>query len=949
MEIADRLQVALAGRYELERELGRGGMAVVFLARDVKHERRVAVKVMRPELAASLATDRFLREIHIAAELQHPLIVPLYDSGGGPDGLLWYVMPYVEGETLRARLAREGPLPLDDALEIARDAAKALTWAHAHGIVHRDIKPENMLLSGGHTVIADFGLARALTQAAGGFTSSGLVVGTPQYMSPEQGAGSGAVDARSDIYSLGCVLYEMLSGEPPFTGPTPQAVIARHVSERVPSLAVVRPAVPPALEEVVERSLAKMPADRFPTAQAFGEALERAAQPGARARPAWARRLRRHRVSAAAAFLLVAALLVWRVLLVHPPVLDDSRVVVFPLSVGGGPASAARFADDVGTALFTALSYTDYVEANDGWRLLDQRQRENPRLLTEADMRRASARARARFVVDGSILMGDSLRGVLRLWDMANDSSSQIPVVLGPHADAWTVGLQAANAILPRLIPAGQLVDLRALSDRNPAAVARFLKGEQAFRRARFVEALKYYREAVAADSGFALAALHGAQAASWNHRESDAAALIRAALAHRTALSSRDRDVAWGFDAYLRGRADSALWSFQRALTLDRQQPGVWMLLGEVYTHLLPDAAPLDSLAADAFRETRSLDSTSVTVLYHLGEIVLRQGNVREGARLLGQLAEARADTMERYPLEIMLQCVRDTPDRVDWRGLVLRRPRLVVDAGRALAVAGLHQPRCAEAAWRAVLAYDTATTTAWRWGALSGLSALLVAEGRTADLRQAIANASGFPPHALARLCILSALAGAGVEAVAEQGAAELAQEYAANPSPRAGGLSVSLWALGIWDAQRGRWAAAQAIADTLARRGARQERLMARSITARATLARGDSAAALTLLAGLAPDTTRTPLTWDAWESLGGERLLLARLLFAKGRYAESYRVASDFDAPDPVPYVMYVPASLALRMHAAERLGKAAAVEVMRRRLQTLGRDDLVKAP
>ena len=520
MDIAERLRTALAGRYELDRELGHGGMAMVYLARDVRHQRHVAVKVMRPELAATLAADRFLREIHIAAELQHPLIVPLYDSGATPDGLLWYVMPHVEGETLRARLIREQQLPLEDALAIARDAAEALAWAHAHGIVHRDIKPENMLLSGGHTLIADFGLARALTQAAGGFTSSGLVVGTPQYMSPEQGAGSGAADARSDIYSLGCVLYEMLAGEPPFTGPTPQAVIARHMSERVPSLVVVRPAIPAALEDVVERSLAKTPADRFPTAQAFGQALERAAEPGARPRPAWARRLRKHRVPAvAAAALVVAALALWRGVVARARVLDDSRVVVFPLSASGGAPSASGFADDVGTALFTALSYTDYVEATDGWRLLDQRQRENPRLLTEADVRRASAHARARFVVDGSLLMGDSLHGVLRLWDMVADSSSQIPVVLGSGADAWTVGLQMANVILARLIPAGQQVDLHALSERSPAAVVRFLKGERAFRAARFREALGSFQEAVAADSGFALAALRGAQAASWNHR----------------------------------------------------------------------------------------------------------------------------------------------------------------------------------------------------------------------------------------------------------------------------------------------------------------------------------------------------------------------------------------------------------------------------------------------
>ncbi len=272
MDLADRLREALVDRYAVEGELGRGGMAVVFLARDLRYDRRVAIKVLRPELTVSLVADRFLREIQIAAQLQHPLIVPLYDSGG-TDDLLWYVMPFIDGDTLRKRLQREKQLPLEDALQITRDAAAALQCAHEHGFVHRDIKPENILLSGGRAVIADFGIARALTRAAGQGTSSGVAIGTPAYMSPEQGSGSPNIDARTDIYSLGCVLYEMLAGEPPFTGPTPQAVIARHVSERPPSLRVIRPQMPEAIETALERALAKVPADRPTTATEFAHAL----------------------------------------------------------------------------------------------------------------------------------------------------------------------------------------------------------------------------------------------------------------------------------------------------------------------------------------------------------------------------------------------------------------------------------------------------------------------------------------------------------------------------------------------------------------------------------------------------------------------------------------------------------------------------------------------------
>ncbi|HEU5050567.1 MAG TPA: serine/threonine-protein kinase, partial [Gemmatimonadales bacterium] len=223
-DLLRRVEAALEGRYVVERELGRGGMAVVFMGRDVRHGRAVAIKVLRPELAASLAADRFLREIAIASRLTHPHILPLHDSGevppDSPTGfpLLYYVMPYVEGESLRDRIQREGPLPIGDALRLARGAAAALAHAHAHGVVHRDIKPENILLEDGEAVVADFGLARALDAAADDPLSlPGLAMGTPAYMSPEQSAGA-EVDARTDIYSLGCVLYEMLAGEPPFSG-----------------------------------------------------------------------------------------------------------------------------------------------------------------------------------------------------------------------------------------------------------------------------------------------------------------------------------------------------------------------------------------------------------------------------------------------------------------------------------------------------------------------------------------------------------------------------------------------------------------------------------------------------------------------------------------------------------------------------------------------------------
>ena len=272
-DVLGRLTSALAQRYRVVREIGVGGMATVYLAHDERHDRDVAIKVLHPDLGAALGAERFLAEIRTTARLQHPHILPLLDSGEA-DGLLYYVMPYVTGETLRDRLERERQLPIDDALRIAREVADALGAAHAIGIVHRDIKPENILIGRGHALVADFGIALAV-QTAGGhrMTQTGLSLGTPQYMSPEQAMGDRTIDARTDIYSLGAVTYEMLTGDPPFSGSTVQAIVAKVLTERPTSPTAVRDTVPPAIERAVLTALAKLPADRFGSAEKFAEAL----------------------------------------------------------------------------------------------------------------------------------------------------------------------------------------------------------------------------------------------------------------------------------------------------------------------------------------------------------------------------------------------------------------------------------------------------------------------------------------------------------------------------------------------------------------------------------------------------------------------------------------------------------------------------------------------------
>src|SRR5690348_16582166 len=267
------LSTALADRYRIERELGQGGMATVYLAEDLKHDRRVAIKVLRPELAAVIGAERFLREIKTIATLQHPHILGLIDSGQ-VNGTAYYVMPFVEGESLRDRLTRERQLPIADAVRLSGEIAAALDYAHRHGVIHRDIKPENILLHDGSALVADFGIALAVSSAGGSrMTETGMSLGTPHYMSPEQAMGEREITARSDIYALGCVTYEMLIGDPPFTGSTAQAVVARVLTEAPRPILPQRHTIPAQVEVAVLTALEKLPADRFATPAEFAAAL----------------------------------------------------------------------------------------------------------------------------------------------------------------------------------------------------------------------------------------------------------------------------------------------------------------------------------------------------------------------------------------------------------------------------------------------------------------------------------------------------------------------------------------------------------------------------------------------------------------------------------------------------------------------------------------------------
>src|SRR5262245_32206855 len=351
-----RLREGLAGRYEIEREIGRGGMATVYRARDTHHDRPVALKVLHAELAESLGAERFQREIRVAAGLQHPHILSVHDSGT-TDGYLWFAMPFVEGESLRDRLTRERQIAIADAVRITREVALALDYAHRKGVIHRDIKPENILLIDGQAIVADFGIARALGGASENLTSTGTIIGTPAYMSPEQASGDKTIDGRSDIYSLGCVLYEMLAGEPPPSAPSTQALIARVMTETPRPLHTVRSTVSRQLAGAVEQAMAKSPADRPATAADFARLLESTATlPATTQAPARHRLSRWQSIGIAVAVLAAAGVAfgtAWTRR--HPADPAERKIAVLPFE-NAGSTDDEYFADGMTDEVRSRLS-----------------------------------------------------------------------------------------------------------------------------------------------------------------------------------------------------------------------------------------------------------------------------------------------------------------------------------------------------------------------------------------------------------------------------------------------------------------------------------------------------------------------------------------------------------------------------------------------------------------
>ncbi|MGH7517806.1 MAG: protein kinase domain-containing protein [Gemmatimonadales bacterium] len=639
--LSSQLETALAGRYRIDRKLGEGGMSVVFLARDLRHDRAVAVKMLRPEISAVLGAERFLREIRIIAGLQHPHILPLHDSGDA-NGSLYYVMPYVEGESLRQRLDRERPLPPGDAVRIAREVASALDYAHGQGVVHRDIKPENILLSGRHAIVADFGIARAVDVAGGASaTATGFVVGTPAYMSPEQAAG-GTLDGRSDQYSLGCVIYEMLSGAAPFAGTPGRELMSRHAIEPVPLLSSVNPALPPALSVGLARALEKDAAARYPDAGALAASLEGAVTPSAATTPVPlpASPRPRLRIPTLGAFgiLLAAALGVALWGLRGPPPPPEPpppaapgsamAVAVLPFAVSGN--DTLGLAEGLVGLLGTKLDGAGDLRTVDPRALLSYVAPERG-----ARFGPDQGNAVARHFGAGLYVLGDVVQipGRLRLSAAMYAPDRGGDAIARAEAEGEVGRLfELVDELTARLLAGwsgreSRVSGIAAVTTSSLPALKAYLEGEAALRNARFDQAIDAFGRAIATDSTFALAWYRLSVAGEWLTRDDLAGPAAERAAQLGGRLPERERRLLEAMRTGRRGAFEDAEVRYRAIISAYPEDLEAWIQLAELEFHFGPWRARSVSHARPAWERVLAIDPSQIAARVHLARIAAIEG----------------------------------------------------------------------------------------------------------------------------------------------------------------------------------------------------------------------------------------------------------------------------------------------------------------------------------
>ncbi len=631
MDLPDQLRTRIADRYEIRDMIARGGMATVYVAYDARQDRAVAIKVLDPQLSIALGPDRFLREIRIVSHLQHPHIVPVFDSGD-VSGLLYYVMPFVEGESLRDRLVRDGPLPLEDAVQLVDELAGALDYAHGRGVVHRDVKPGNVLLSSGQALLADFGVARALRDAGSTTgTEVGVAVGTPNYMSPEQAAGQGHVDARTDVYALGCVVYEMLVGEPPFTGVDPQMIVARLLSEDPPSLRVVRPGIPAAVERTVHKALAKNPADRHQSAGAFAAALIAASKGTGRPMARLTARL----VILGAIVVVAAVGIVLRLWPTAEPPGGELRVAVQPFGLtanrDGGPTSQTV---ESYLGLFPSVAVIDGTTLG---------QHTATSSVPSGTMLRDARRLGADHVV--TVLVGDS--GVPRATTLSMyDAGDGSRIYHGLSNAAEGPGAALARLTLGALAATAERHDLD-LGLRRDAlaattsveAVSNLIEARLRLLRGDPEAAADLLSRAIAADPAFLLAYHRRALVQEWRHRLG-AVEIVDEGLRRASGRESRWVDLLRAQRYHVLVHPDSAIRAFNLIRLDHPDDVDAWLGYAESLFHFGAFTGDGTAAARGALERVEALGEGYPTIHHHLFALAMHRGDSFAAADYLARMA---------------------------------------------------------------------------------------------------------------------------------------------------------------------------------------------------------------------------------------------------------------------------------------------------------------------
>jgi eukaryotic-like serine/threonine-protein kinase len=905
----ERAQSALAPRYLVRRKLGEGGMSVVYLADDTRHGRPVAVKVLRSELAAALGPERFLREIRIAAQLRHPHIVPLYDSGEAADpqsgwSFLYYVMPYVEGESLRDLLQRERQLPVGQALGIAREVADALAHAHERELIHRDIKPENILLEGGRALVTDFGIARAVGSAATTqLTETGLAIGTPAYMSPEQALGDAVIDGRSDVYALGCVVYEMLAGEAPFAAATAQASIGRRLSEPPPQLRQIRNEVTPQLEQTIMTALARAPGDRFSSARSFGDALaggeESSDQSEAAAQPL--RLMSRRRVVLVSTVAVVAAMLgglaigLLRNAQVRgrgPPVVAAAvpGVAVLPFrTVGADPGLWHEGIVDLLSYNLEGIGQLrkiDPVTVLTGWRRMGG---SASKALTAEQAREVGRRLGGRYVVTGrAVRMGADVQLIAEVQDVESGEMRGAARVTRPADSASALVDELTLELLRRnLLPTDGKYSSPSLSRATTSslpALKAYLAGERDYRTAHFADAGRHYHRAVEADSNFAPAWFRLSSICGWGECSQELAETYNTrALALADQLPDREAKLI---------RAEGKAEPLEALTAMYPDDVEAWAALGESYYHhigvnLRPTEAyrgaftravqlhpyfaeAYEHLIEDAFLRLDSLDAQRFIDGY-----VALGGNQgcrhQVGHDLVWGSAAARQRAMAVLDTVALTSCVQAPlaapPDALD------RMARMYA----AMA--------------------DTATRELDRKFAIWRLLQVRVPSGQIAAARRALAGLAAGPvtDKTIPRWEIQLHLSGFPDSATRRRAARALA----------AGGAPTDYFWLGALAISEGRWSDVEAVRRALERQTQSVEdpsppganaRAYAAALDAYAGLARGD----LGRLAEFESALLQVPVFgFDIEQPQQYLRLRVGKLLFDAGRTSDAERYFRSFN--------------------------------------------------